>query len=707
MAGGYTSTLTMRLIAGVTGPAKGVRGALAGLDGSLQRTAGAGGLPGLLAGGAKLVAMVGGLYALGRTAKSAVTAFAELDRRLERILITADASHGASAATLASLKRLAMETAMPLEDVATGLETLVAAGKSLDQAMAMLPAVIKTAQASGAATDDIANSARAVADSFGITAGDMQSAFDIMNTAGKAGMFELKDMAQYLPSLTPAMANLGYKGLPGLRKLAAMLQTVREQTGESGEAATRLESVFANMFTSKVLNSFSGKGIDLIKEFKQSLKDGSDWMEVFLDLTQRATKGDMTQLMRIFGRKETAEGVRALLMLRDHTKRYMDEIAGAAGSVESDLARVTKGPAAKIQLLQSAWENFLLALGSGADTSGVTRAIEAVTAALADVSTMLDEINGKGLLPGLTGEGVQKLLTGDLGISTPASKAYRETFETLTGGKTAPFGGIVKRLLPGFGADVEGAIAAARTDALRTIQEEAARKYPFATGRGPRVPINRSVPTSREAEANPWRTGYPDDYTFGADGRFRDYNTWMPNTLRPAPPVPMRKFWPAAGATPLQTDGGVPRPRLDPRRHPEPAPGTGGALYSPEEINRIRIELQRMRDQLTTQPIELPPVKAPSADLSDAGAETMRSFHAGLTAEMAGIEAEVSAFAGRLRSQLSFTANPKVNATVTQTTVNRSVGAPDAPASAKSASYEMGKEASARLRGGYADQSYA
>lgn len=64
----------------------------------------------------------------------------------------------------------------------------------------------------------------------------MQRAFDVLVTQGKAGKFELKDMAQYLPSLAPAAAAVGLKGAEGLNQLAAVLQTVRTQTGSAGAA---------------------------------------------------------------------------------------------------------------------------------------------------------------------------------------------------------------------------------------------------------------------------------------------------------------------------------------------------------------------------------------------------------------------------------------------------------------------------------------
>jgi len=73
----------------------------------------------------------------------------------------------------------------------------VAAGRSLPEALAFLPSVVRTAQASGSDVTDIAKTADAVGAQMKIRAEDMQQAFDAMAKAGKAGEFELKDMAEY------------------------------------------------------------------------------------------------------------------------------------------------------------------------------------------------------------------------------------------------------------------------------------------------------------------------------------------------------------------------------------------------------------------------------------------------------------------------------------------------------------------------------
>ncbi len=119
---------------------------------------------------------------------------------------------------------------------------------SLEEAMAFLPAVLTATQASGAAAEDIANTAMKAASALKLEANQMGNAFDIMVTGGKAGQFELRDMAQYIPTLANSFASLGYSGEEGLKRLVAILQTIREDTGSAESAATQAGEIFGKIY---------------------------------------------------------------------------------------------------------------------------------------------------------------------------------------------------------------------------------------------------------------------------------------------------------------------------------------------------------------------------------------------------------------------------------------------------------------------------
>lgn len=291
--------------------------------------------------------------------------FATLERRMTRIGITADASSEKTKAALGDIQTMAKTYAMPVNQALEGMEALVAAGRDMESAMAFLPSVMATAQAAGADVADIATTADAVGNSFEIAGDKMQGAFDILVAAGKAGKFELKDMAQYLPSLAPAWAALGYTGEEALRKLAAALQVVRDRTGSSSEAATAMQNVIQKMASNETQNRFKKNfGIDLRRELERAKKDGKDILETFLDLTTIATKGDLSKLPQIFSDAQLQVGVRALMAGRQNMRGLIQDLKSVDGTAMRDLNRVLEDSQTKIDRMATAWGKMKTAMGS-------------------------------------------------------------------------------------------------------------------------------------------------------------------------------------------------------------------------------------------------------------------------------------------------------------------------------------------------------
>lgn len=323
--------------------------------------------------------------AVGVAAGRAYTNFADLERRVNRIVINADKGAEAIRPTISNLQKVAADTHLSFEEVVSGFETLIASGRSLDESLSFLPSVALTAQASGAAMSDIALSADALAGSLNINSGEMQKAFDILVAGGKAGKFELKDMSQYLPSLLPAFAALGYEGTEGLQKIVAMLQVMRNQAGSSSEAATYLGNVLNKMYSEETAKKFSKFGVDLPKALDKAKKEGKDVLDVFLDMTAIATKGDLSKLTRLFTDAEMQKGVRALLTQRDALRQLTGELGRVDGSALKDFGQIAEDSAAKIQRLSNLWDTFTTQIGSGLATV-VNPALEAVTEQIDDAS---------------------------------------------------------------------------------------------------------------------------------------------------------------------------------------------------------------------------------------------------------------------------------------------------------------------------------
>lgn len=316
-----------------------------------------------------LASRIGTGVALGGViAAKAYTNFADLERRVNRIVINADKGAGAIDPTIRRLQDVADQTRTSFDDVVGGLEALVASGRSLDESLAFLPAVALTAQASGAAMNDVALTADSMSGSLKIGAEDMQRAFDILVAGGKAGKFELKDMAQYLPSILPAMAAMGYKGTDGLRKVVAMLQVMRNQAGSSSEAATYLGNVLNKVYSEETAKKFRDMGVDLPAALEKAKKEGRDVLDVFLDMTMLATKGDLSKLPKLFTDAEFQKGMRALITQRPELERLFGVFANVDNTAMKDFNQIVGDSASKIQRLSNLWGELMTKLGSGVAT---------------------------------------------------------------------------------------------------------------------------------------------------------------------------------------------------------------------------------------------------------------------------------------------------------------------------------------------------
>lgn len=306
-------------------------------------------------------------------------AFATIERRMERIGITADASAKQTAAALDTVRRVANDLGAPVENVIEGLENLVSSGKSLDEALAFLPSVAGTAHAADAAFGDMATTADAIGTSLKITAGEMERAFDILAKGGKAGKFELKDMASELPSLAPAFAALGYEGEAGLKKLTAALQTVRLETGTSSEAATSFMDVLTKMESETMKNNFKRFGIDIRKEMARARAAGQDTLETFIRLSTQAVKGDMSKLPQLFTDKQMLIGMRALINNTEQFAGFMRELGDATGTVRADLARLADDAQTDLDRIGNSWTKLKQTVGSGIVNLGVLDGVDSLT----------------------------------------------------------------------------------------------------------------------------------------------------------------------------------------------------------------------------------------------------------------------------------------------------------------------------------------
>lgn len=321
--------------------------------------------------------------ALAYGATRATKEYASIERRLTRIGINAEASREAMDKAMGQMRTIAQDIEAPVENVVSGLESLIAAGKTLPEAMALLPSVARTAQAADADFSEMASTAEAIGSAFHIAAGNMERAFDIIAKGGKEGKFELKDMAQELPSLAPAFAALGYQGEDGLKRLTAALQIVRKEVGTSGEAATSLMDVLTKMGSQTVTNNFKKKfGMDITKEMEKAKAAGEDTLEAFIRLSKEAVNGDLSKLPQLFTDKQMLIGMRALINRTGELRSMFGLLGEAAGTVRGDIKKLSEDAQSDLDRLGNSWDRLKKSFGKGLVELGVGKGMETVANAL-------------------------------------------------------------------------------------------------------------------------------------------------------------------------------------------------------------------------------------------------------------------------------------------------------------------------------------
>lgn len=310
-------------------------------------------------------ALAGG-YALQRSIqalKEATVRFAEVDRAMTRTGITGDATAEEVTKGTQALRDLARATGTLFDPAQKGLDAITASGRDFGDAMKMMPSVLKTAQASGAGVDDIANSSTALIDHMKISIEGLAEAQDTLAMGGKLGKFELKDMARYLPSMLPAFKALGQTGQDGLRKLVAMLQVIRAGTGTAEEAASSAQNIFAKMESEETAKKFQKMGVDLRAEMTKARKEGKNLLDVFLELSNKALKGDLSKLPQLFTDMEVQRGMRPLLAGLQKVVELENKLKGAKGTIDIDFKRVNADTQAALDRLKEGADRAKTAIG--------------------------------------------------------------------------------------------------------------------------------------------------------------------------------------------------------------------------------------------------------------------------------------------------------------------------------------------------------
>ncbi|MHA6717909.1 phage tail tape measure protein [Sphingomonas sp. RS6] len=281
------------------------------------------------------------------------------------------------------------------ESLQAGVDVLSGFGLDPTKAVQMIAPIGRAATAYRAEIADLAAASFANLDNLKVPIDQTARAIDIMAQAGKAGAFEMKDMAQYFPTLTAGYQALGQSGVGAVADLSAALQIARKGAGDSATAATNVANILQKITSPATVRAFAKMGVDLPKALKRAYAEGKTPLEAIAELTNKALGGDMSRLGNLFEDAQVQQGLRPLIANMEEYRRIRSEAMAAGGTTDRDFAERMKDSAEQTNRLKT--NAATLAIGLG------TKLLPAVNAVLARANAFTDRLmKWTAAHPGLT-----------------------------------------------------------------------------------------------------------------------------------------------------------------------------------------------------------------------------------------------------------------------------------------------------------------
>lgn len=210
------------------------------------------------------VETLGTAAALGAPVVQSVRTAAGFQDQMRDIAITGEFSKAEENRTSNVVREAALRWNQTQTEIGRGLGILVAGG--IQDAKALehyAPVMAKAATATRASMDDLGSVAIALNDNLKIGEAGFEGALNMLAYAGKRGQFEIKDMAKWLPALSPSFQALGVSGKEAVAEIGAALQIARKGAGSNDEAANNFKNFLQKITAPDTLKDFEKAGIDL------------------------------------------------------------------------------------------------------------------------------------------------------------------------------------------------------------------------------------------------------------------------------------------------------------------------------------------------------------------------------------------------------------------------------------------------------------
>ena len=200
-----------------------------------------------------------------------------------------------------SLHKTAVETGVAANEILNGVSKIGEITGKFDFAEEMGGILAKTAKASGASVEDLANVASSLKVTMGLTADEVSKFFNSLIVQGDQGSFVLRSFASEGKALLATTSTHGIKTADQFASFGGYLQVMNSQIKSEAELTTSVSALFSELTAkAKDLNKIGVHVFDKNKEF-------NDFDAIMRQLMQK-TNGDLQKLGKLFG----ASSIKAL-----------------------------------------------------------------------------------------------------------------------------------------------------------------------------------------------------------------------------------------------------------------------------------------------------------------------------------------------------------------------------------------------------------
>lgn len=287
------------------------------------------------------LAVGGGLGAVGTGAALAVRGASRDEFAADQLRVLGGYSEEQEKVILKTLEKTARERGIGVSGAQNIFGELMAGGLSHTDASAMTDGVSIFAKASQAQVDEAARTTIALRNNMKIRKEDMMAAYDAMVIGGKAGQFEVRDMAKHAPSIAAKMEALGESGVKGVRNMVALAQAIRTATGTSDEAATNMENLLDKLTSKDFVDNAEEFGINIEKVMTQANEKGLSPVLAVIEEIQKEIGSDKFKLSELVPDRQAKSALIAIMKDLGGVRAQIDAMGGSAGETMRDFEKAT------------------------------------------------------------------------------------------------------------------------------------------------------------------------------------------------------------------------------------------------------------------------------------------------------------------------------------------------------------------------------